>query len=413
MTGQFQLADSLAPYVAEAPANPRNGQKLRLAAGAVALLLAAGGGFWTLDHRAAPAVAAAAPPPPAVTVSPPLQRSLAQWTDFTGQFSAVDQVDLRAQVSGYLTEIHFTDGQLVRKGDLLFVIDPRPYEIQLQQAIALYRTATSSLDLANKEVSRTLVLRQSDFASAELYDQRVQAQQAASAATEQAKAAINSAQLNLDFTRITAPFGGRISMRQVSVGSLISGGIGATSSTALTSLVSLDPIHLDFDMSEADYLAYQRFLATRQPGLDRTVQVSLSDEPGWQRQGTLDFIDNQVDRGSGTMHARATVANADLLIAPGQFARLRLPMSAPRPVLLVPDAALVTDQSRKLVMVVAGDGTVTPKPVELGALEGDGLRVVTHGLTATDQVVVNGLMRIRPGAKVTPQAGTIALAAQD
>ena len=170
-------------------------------------------------------------------------------------------------------------------------------------------------------------------------------------------------------------------------------------------------------MSEADSLAYQRFLATRKqgsekPGVDRSVKLSLSDEAGWQRRGTLDFIDNQVDRSSGTMHARATVANPDLLIAPGQFARLELSMSSPRPVLLVPDAALVTDQSRKLVMVVLPDGTVVPHPVQIGALEGDHLRVVTAGLSPTDQVVINGLMRLRPGAKVAPHAGKIDVASQ-
>ncbi len=355
---------------------------------------------------------------PTVTVSPPLQRSLARWTDFTGQFSAVDQVDLRAQVSGYLTEIHFTDGQVVHKGDLLFVIDPRPYEIALQQAVAQYQAATAGLDLANKQVARTTDLTRDNFASRELLDQRVQAQLAATAAIEQARAAIHAAQLNLDFTRITAPFSGKVSMRRVSIGSLVSGGPGATASTPLTTIVSLDPIYLDFDMSEADYLAYQRFLTAEQPGPDRpspgrpgpdrNVLASLSDETGWPRHGELDFIDNAVDRSSGTMHARASLANPNLLIAPGQFARLRLPVSAPRPVLLVPDAALVTDQSRKLLMVVGPDGTVAPKPVEIGALDDDHLRVITSGIAVTDQVVINGLMRVRPGSKVTPQPGQIA-----
>jgi RND family efflux transporter MFP subunit len=182
----------------------------------------------------------------------------------------------------------------------------------------------------------------------------------------------------------------------------------------LTTIVSLDPIYLDFDMSESDYLAYQRFLQAQRSGgqVDRTVEASLSDEKGWPRHGELDFLDNELDRSSGTIHARATLANGDLFIAPGQFARLRLPVSTPHPALLVPDAALTTDQSRKLVMTVAADGTVVPKPVEIGALS-DGLRVVTSGLAADDQVVINGLMRARPGAKVTPQPGTIAVAASE
>ena len=333
-------------------------------------------------------------------------------THFTGQFSAVDQVDLHAQVSGYLTEIHFTDGQIVHKGDLLYVIDSRPYTIQLQQAAAQFQTATASLDLANKEVSRAADLHRNDFTSGETLDQRVQVQQTAVAAIEQAKAAIRSVQLNLEFTKITAPFTGRIGARTVSIGSLITGGIGATGGTNLGSIVSLNPIHLDFDMSEADSLSYQRFLATKQPGLDAAVKISLGDEAGWPRKGMLDFIDNQVDRSSGTMHARATVANPDLLIVPGQFARLQLPVSAPQPVLLVPDAALVTDQSRKLVLTVLPDGSVVRKPVEIGALEGNDLRIVTKGLDPTDQVIVNGLMRVRPGVKVAPHPGKIALAAE-
>jgi multidrug efflux system membrane fusion protein len=412
MTGHIETVERQLAYSAPTPTRRSGRQRARVSFVLLALALAAGTAFWTINYHtggAAPAVTA--PPPPTVTVSPPLQRNVSRWTDFTGQFSAVDHVDLQAQVSGYLTEIHFADGQVVHKGDLLFVIDPRPYEIQLQQATAQYQTATAAMDLANKEVARTSDLRRNDFASGELLDQRVQTQRAAVAAIEQAKAAIRSAQLNLDFTRITAPFDGRVSMRRVSLGSLISGGPGATSNTVLTSIVSLDPIRLDFDMSEADYLAYQRFLVAKQPGTDSTVLASLSDEQGWPRRGTLDFIDNQVDRSSGTMHARASLPNHDLLIAPGQFARLRLPVSAPRPVLLVPDSALVTDQSRKLLMVVAPDGTVMPKPVEIGALDDDHLRVITSGLSPTDQVVINGLMRVRPGSKVTPQPGKIAIAA--
>jgi multidrug efflux system membrane fusion protein len=417
MTGHIKPLGRALPLTRPAPGRGRGA--IGSAVGFLALLAAAGGGYWAIHGRStAPTVAAAPPPPPAVTVSPPLQRSLAQSTEFTGQFSAVDQVDLRAQVSGYLTEIHVADGQLVHKGDLLFVVDPRPYAIQLQQAVAQYQTAVASLDLANKQVARSTALKRNDFASGETVDQRTQVQQGAVAAVDQAKAAIQAAQLNLDFTRIAAPFNGRVGARQVSVGSLISGGVGAGSGTKLTSLVSLDPIHVDFDMSEADALVYQRYLAASKSGTagksgaDRSIKLSLSDETGWPRQGELDFIDNQVDRGSGTMHARATVANPDLLIAPGQFARLQVPMSAPRPVLLVPDAALVTDQSRKMVMTVAADGTVTPKPVEIGPLEGDRLRVVASGLAPDDQVVVNGLMRIRPGAKVTPHPGPIDTAAQ-
>jgi RND family efflux transporter MFP subunit len=385
----------------------------RLWIGGVAVLLLAGGAAllgpkWLHSAQSASAQAPA-PLPPAVTVSPPLQRDLASWTTFTGQFSAVDYVEIRAQVSGYLTEIHFTDGQIVHKGDLLFVIDPRPYEIALQQAGAQLLTAAAGLDLANKEIVRTTELHHNDFASGELLDQRVQQQRAAQAGVDQAKAAVRSAQLNLEFTHITAPLTGRISTHRASIGNLILGAQSLGSTTLLTTIVSLDPIHLDFDMSEGDYLAYQRFLQSQHGGspVDRTVEASLSDEQTWTRHGVLDFVDNQMDRSSGTIHARASLPNPDLFIAAGQFARLRLPTSALKPTLLVPDSAVSTDQSRKLVMTVAADGTVVPKPVEVGALS-DGLRIISAGLAPTDRVIINGLMRARPGSKVTPQPGSIA-----
>jgi RND family efflux transporter MFP subunit len=383
----------------------------RLWAGGIVVVLLLGGAALLgpkFLHGTAPAAAQSAPPP-AVTVSPPLQRKLASWTTFTGQFSAVDYVEIRAQVSGYLTEIHFTDGQIVHQGDLLFVIDPRPYEIALQQATAQVLTAVASLDLANKEIARTTELHHQEFATGELLDQRGQQLQAARAALEQAKAAVRSAQLNLEFTHITAPLTGRISSHRASLGNLILGAQSLGSTTLLTTIVSLDPIHLDFDMSEGDYLTYQRYLQSRQGGtpVDHTVEASLSDEQSWTRRGQLDFVDNQMDRSSGTIHARATLPNADLFIAAGQFGRLRLPMSVDKPTLLVPDEAVSTDQSRKLVMTVAADGTVVPKPVEVGALS-DGLRIISAGLAPTDRVIINGLMRARPGSKVTPQPGSIA-----
>jgi len=292
------------------------------------------------------------------------------------------------------------------------VIDPRPYEITLQQAGAQMLAASAGLDLANRQIARTAELRHGDFASVELLDQRVQQQRAARATLEQAKAAVRSAQLNLEFTRITAPVSGRISMHRASIGNLISGGQSGGATTLLTSIVSLDPIHLDFDMSEGDYLTYQRFLQSQHDAgrVDHTVEAGLSDEAGFTRRGTLDFIDNQMDRSSGTIHARATLPNSDLFIAAGQFAQLRLPTSAPKPTLLVPDEAIATDQSRKLVMTVSPDGTVVPKLVELGPLDG-GLRVITSGLSATDRIIINGLMRARPGSKVAPQDGRIAAAA--
>jgi RND family efflux transporter MFP subunit len=379
--------------------------RLRTAVAVSALIVAAGLGFWAYESLAtAPAVAAALSPP-SVVVAAPVQANVANRTDLTGQFSAVNQVVLRAQVSGYLTEIHFKDGQIVHKGDLLFVIDPRPYEIQLEQANAQFQTASATAALANKLIDRSARLNRAGFDSDERLDERTQGQRAAAAAVNLAEAAIHAAQLNLDFTRIVAPFTGRVSRRHVSIGSLITGGPGAAGSTELTTIVSLDPVYLDFDMSEVDYTAYQRSAAARPPGAN-AVQISLDGERPWSRTGDLDFLDNQIDRRSGTLHARATLANADLAIAPGAFARVRVPLSAPAPELLVPDAAIGTDQAGKLVMVVQDDDMVVPKPVETGPLEDHAMRVITRGLLPTDRVVVAGLMRVRPGMKVEPHLQT-------
>jgi multidrug efflux system membrane fusion protein len=368
-----------------------------VAAAAGAILV--GIGVWSFGaHVAMPERGTVPPSPPVVTVALPLRENVTDRTELTGQFSAVNQVGLRAQVSGYLTEIHFHDGQIVRKGDLLFVIDPRPYQIQLQQATAQRETAAATLELADKQVARTARLNREQFATDELLDQREQTQRAAAAAVQTAEAAIRSAQLNLEFTRIVAPFSGRVSMRRVSVGSLVSG--GTSDPTALTSIVSLDPVYLDFDMSEADYVAYRHSSVGQPAEAKTTVQISLDGEQAWSRTGELNFLDNQIDRGSGTLHARVTLSNLNLTIVPGQFARVRLPVSPAQPALLIPDSAQLTDQSGKTLMVVQDDGTVIPKKVETGALEDNGMRVITRGLLPTDRVVINGLMRLRPGLKV-------------
>ena len=356
-----------------------------------------------------PQASAPAMAPPKVVVATPLRQRLATWTSFTGQFSAVDRVEIRAEVSGYLTEIHFTDGQLVKKGDLLFVIDPRPYDIALQNARAQVATAEAALKLSGQQLERTSNLVTSSFASRETLDQRTEQRQAADAALDQAKAAVRKAELDLGWTHIAAPLSGRIGRHLVSTGNLIAGGQGGGATTLLTTIVSEDPIYLDFDMGESDFVAYQRFLHRPHDGrpIDRTVDVELSDESGWKHHGTLDFLDNEMDRSSGTLHARATVPNHDLFIAAGQFARLRVPTAAPADTLLVPEAALATDQSRTMVMVVAPDGTVVPKVVDIGEPVGD-LRIVKRGLAPADRVIVDGLMFARPGGKVTPQQGAIA-----
>jgi RND family efflux transporter MFP subunit len=341
-------------------------------------------------------------------VSRPLTRDVDTQIGFLGQFSAVDRVELRAQVGGTLTEIHFKDGQIVAKGDLLFVIDPRPYEIRLEQAKAQLETATSRLSLAKQQTSRARTLRQNQFGSQEVLDQRVSEEAVAQAAVEEAEASIRDAQLDLDYSRVVAPFTGRISARQVSLGSLIAGSrAGVSPTTLLATLVSLDPIYLDFDMSESDYLIFSRQRAGLSDALANKVEISLSDESRFTRQGTLDFVDNVLNRSSGTIHARATVSNPDLFLTPGAFARIRLAVSPPAPALMVPDASVLLDQSQHVVLTVAADGTVVPKPVETGDLRG-GLRVIRSGLAPDDRVIIDGILRAAPGSKVSPQDGAIA-----
>jgi len=352
--------------------------------------------------------------PPAVTVSQPIRRELAEWDEYTGQFAAKEYVEIRARVSGYLTEIHFADGQIVKEGDLLFVIDPRPYEATLAAARAQLAQANAQVDLATQQLNRSAELRKKDFEPASNYDQRVSDLKVATAATESAKAAIRSAELNVGFTQITAPLAGRISNHQVSVGNLVSGSDSAAT-PALTTIVSLDPIYFYFDMSEGDYLTYQR--ATAAGKLDEArdsspVYVRLTDETEWPRRGLLNFIDNQVDRGAGTIRARATFPNSDFFVTPGQFGRIRIPASERYNAILIPDGAVVTDQSRKVVMTVKDDGTVEPKVVRPGPMTDDGLRIIRSGLAPTDRVIINGLVRARPGGKVTPQPGKIETAAQ-
>jgi multidrug efflux system membrane fusion protein len=357
-------------------------------------------------HRGNQAAAALAPTP-VVTVSQPLRREVDVRAGFLGQFSAIDRVELRAQVGGTLTEIHFKDGQIVHRGDLLFVIDPRPYEIRLEQAKAALQTATARLALAGNQLSRAQSLKRNDFATQETVDQRTNDQDASQAAVEDAKARMRDAELDLEYCRVLAPFTGRIGARQVSIGSLVAGSRAATSpTTLLTTLVSLDPLYLDFDMSESDFLTFARERARIGGPLADKVVIGLSDETNFTREGTLDFIDNALDRSSGTIRARATVPNPDLFLAPGQFARLRVAIAPPTPVYLLPDAAVVLDQSQRLVMTVAPDTTVKPKIVTTGELRG-GLRVIQSGLEPSDRVIINGLVRAVPGAKVAPQDGTI------
>ena len=380
--------------------------RLWIAAGTA---IAAVGLVWlAYSYRESDAVTPASPTSlRQVVVSKPLVRELESRLGFLGQFSAVDRVELRAQVGGTLTGIHFKDGDIVHQGDLLFTIDPRPYEIRLAQATAQLESGSARLKLAKPELWRAQELKRTDFGTMQTVDQRMADLQTAQASIDDAKAQIRDAQFDLEHCRITAPFIGRIGTHLVSVGNLIAGSRYSTSpTTLLATLVSLDPIYFDFDMSESDFLTFSRDRARQKGILADKVELALSDETNFTRRGTLDFVDNVLDRSSGTIHARATVPNPELFLTPGEFARVRLVLGAAVPTLLVPDAAVLPDQSEHLVMTVSAVGTVVPKQVEIGAIRG-GLRVIRSGLTPNDQVIIDGIPYARPGSKVAPQERAI------
>jgi membrane fusion protein, multidrug efflux system len=393
-------------------ADRRSLAKLCKIAGITAAVV--GSAWLAYSYRQTDAAALADPAPlPQVVVSEPLVRELDSRLRFLGQFSAVDQVELRAQVGGKLTEIHFKDGDIVHKSDLLFVIDPVPYEIRLAQATAQLESAAARLELANRELTRAQELMRSAAGTAQNVDRRTSDQRAAQGAVDDAKAQIRDAQFDLEHCRVTAPFTGRIGTHLVSVGNLIAGSRAATSpTTLLATLVSIDPIYLNFDMSESDYLAFSREHAKQKGALADKVEVALGDETEFPRQGMLDFVDNALDRSSGTLHARATVRNTDLLLTPGEFARVRLVVGTPVATLLVPDSAVLLDQSEHMVLTVSPDGTVAPKQVQIGDIHG-GLRVIRSGLAPTDKVIIEGIPFAAPGSKVDPQDGAIQFAAAD
>jgi RND family efflux transporter MFP subunit len=360
------------------------------------------------DDDAGNSQASAAPPPPEVTVAHPRAQKLVEWTEFTGRFEAIEWVEVRARVSGHLSSVDFQDGQLVERGQLLFVVDPRPFEVALKEAQADLASARAQAELARLEFERVagLAEAQSPAFSRQNYDQRMQEKRAADATFAGAEAAVAEATLDLEYTRIYAPVAGRVSDRRVDLGNLIS------EQTLLTTIASLNPIYFTFDMSEADFLAYQRaVLAGELPSTrDRAtlVNVKLVDEETWSRQGRMNFVDNVVDRGSGTVRARAEFLNPDLLIAPGQFGTIRIPGSPEYQAILIPDEAIVTDQAQKLVMTVTADNRIEPRVIRPGPTE-LGLRIVRRGLKPEDLIVINGLLRVRPGMEVRPQQGTIAL----
>jgi membrane fusion protein, multidrug efflux system len=348
-------------------------------------------------------VAQAAVAPPPVTVAEPTKRTVTDWDEFTGRFDAVEEVQVRARVGGFVTGVEFRDGAIVNAGDLLYLIDARPFEAVAAQADGQLSDARAKAELGKRELDRALMLQQSQNVADSTVDQRRQTLQAAKAAQMVAEGLLKAAQLNIEFTHVLAPISGRVSRHLVSVGNLVQGSEGG--STLLTSIVSLDPIYIYFDIDEATYLKYSRlwFEGKRPSSRDNAnpVQVMLSGETKPSHDGKIDFLDNRLDASTGTLRGRAVIPNKDLSILPGQFGRVRLIASAPYEALLVPDTAIATDQARKIVFVVKDDNTVEAKPVVLGPLD-QGLRVVREGLDPNDRVVVDGLQRVRVGAKVTP-----------
>jgi multidrug efflux system membrane fusion protein len=372
---------------------------LLLYAGILAIQLLTG-----CDNKPA---ASSGPGLPAVTVSRPVQQKITEWDEYTGRFVAVKTVEIRARVSGFIDSIHFKDGQIVKQGDLLFIIDPRPYRLAVEQATADRDRTRAKLAIARSDVERATPLLRSQSVTEREFDTRKSTQEDASAAVMSADAALKQAQLNLEWTEVRAPIAGRISDRRVDAGNLIAG--GQSGATLLTSIVSIDPIHFVFDGSEADFIHYLRLAAAGERPSSRDVQnpvaVRLADESDYKHLGRMDFVDNVVNAKTGTIRGRAIFDNKDGLLTPGFFGRVRL-FGGEHDALLLPDSAIASDQSNKIVFTVAADDTVGVKRVELGPLA-HGLRVIRSGLNAGDRVVIEGLARARPGQKVKAEDGKI------
>lgn len=339
-----------------------------------------------------------------VDVAKPLTAEVVDYDVYTGRFEAVQEVELRARVSGYLAEVSFQDGDIVEQGAALFTIDQSTFKIAVERANANLAAAEATRDLAEIEFQRAQQLAQRNVGTTQDVDRTRAALAESEAQVLVAVAELRQVEQDLAFTEIRAPFRGRMSNRKVDPGNLIIG--GQSNATLLSTIVSVDPIHFVFTASEADYLRYARLDRSGQRQSSRTrdtpVSVRLMDEDDFTHEGEMDFVDNTLNPDAGTITGRALLANPDGLLVPGAFGRLRLPGSGPYQALLLPDVAILSDQARKIVMVVDGEGKVSPRPVTLGDLY-RGLRVIKTGLQPDDRVVVNGVQRARPGATVAPQ----------
>ena len=349
----------------------------------------------------------AAPPPPAVTVANPVQKKVNDFDEYVGRFVAINSVEVRARVSGYLDKVHFTDGQDVKEGDLLFTIDRRPFQNAVDQARATLAQQRANLAFAEADLARGQQLVRDRTITEQTFEQRQQAKRTAEAIVLANEALLRQAELDFHFSELRAPISGRIGDRRISPGNLILGSLSSTT-TLLATIVTSDPIRFEFTFDEGSYLRYERIakngidVASR--GVGVPVLLKLIDEPEFGHRGRMDFIDNAIDRSTGTIRGRAVFRNLDNIFTPGMFARVQVPASPPYDALLVPDVAIGTEQVRKFVYVVGPDNTVSQKFVVLGQAV-DHLRVVKDGLLPTDRVIVNGMVRAKPGAKVTPQDG--------
>lgn len=360
----------------------------------VALLPAFVGALCAACSKSAPP----ADTPPMVEVATPLSERVADWDDYSGRFEPVDSVEVRPRVSGAIQSVNFDDGQLVKQGELLFVIDPRPYAAQLAHAKAEVAGARAQLANADAELKRAQALVKSKLVSEADTEVRMAAQQQAAADLAAAEATVQTQELNLSFTRVTAPISGRASYRRLAVGNIVT-----ADTTPLTTIVTQDPIRFLFDVPESALLKYKR---EADGALSSSVEIKLQDETDYRWKGRVDFLDNSLDRSSGTIRLRAVVDNPDGFISPGMFGQMRLFAGKPFDALLVPDQSIVTDQTRQVVYVVSADGVVGQKVVRPGRLM-DGLRVIREGLDPRDRIVISGVQRARPGRKVTAKEGVV------
>jgi RND family efflux transporter MFP subunit len=353
---------------------------------------------------------AAAPSPPKVTVSQPLVQEIIEWDEYTGRLEATETVEVRARVNGYLQSIHFKDGAIVKKGDLLFIIDPRPYQAELDRVTAELQLAQARLGLAKSDYARAQKLLQFRAISQEEADTRAATERQAQESVEAGRAAVKAAKLNVEFTRVTAPITGRIGRKLVTEGNLVNG--GTAQATLLATIVSMDPIYVYFEADERSYLKYARLSQNGKGPSAREarnpVYLALADEKGFPRRGYIDFLDNRLDPRTGTMTGRAVFANPDRALTPGLFGRVRLQGSPPYEAILVPDEAVGSDQAQKFVFVVNGDSTVEYRMVQLGPVI-HGFRVIREGLKPDDWLIVNGAQRAKTGLIVSPEQRDISV----